>query len=123
MGLPAGGANAYPDGTPVISVGVWNEFGTERIPERSFLRAGIREGTQGYKALNRVNLRLLQAGKKSAREAMGELGLLAQGDVQAKINDVSEPPNADSTVAIKGSSNPLVDTGHLKQSITFEVVE
>jgi len=123
VGLPKGEGNAYPDGTPVISVGVWNEFGTEHIPERSFLRAGIRGGVGGYRKLNRVNLIAMQHGTKTGAEAMGELGLLAQGDVVAMVIAVSEPPNAPGTIAAKGSASPLEDTGHLKQSITFEVMK
>lgn len=123
VGLPAGEANPYPDGTSVISVGVWNEFGTEFIPPRPFLRTGIEEGKGGYRKLNRANLKAMQHGEKTAEQAMGELGLLAQGDVQAMIVAVTEPPNAPSTIARKGSKSPLEDTGHLKQSITFEVQE
>ena len=30
----------YEDGMPVAQVAVWNEFGTERTPERPFMRKG-----------------------------------------------------------------------------------
>ena len=32
-------AKPYPDGTSVIDVGMWNEFGTIHIPARSWLRS------------------------------------------------------------------------------------
>lgn len=123
VGLPKGGANPYPDGTSVIDVGVWNEFGTETIPERSFLRAGIREGAPAYRRLNRRNLIKMREGEKTSDQAMGELGLKAAGDVQEMVLDVKQPPNAPRTIARKGSENPLIDTGHLRQSITHEVIK
>ena len=54
---------------------------------------------------------------------MGELGLKAAVDVQEKVLDVKQPPNAPRTIARKGSANPLIDTGHLRQSITHEVIK
>ena len=118
-----GGANPYPDGTSVIDVGILNEFGAAGVPERSFLRAGIREGKPEYRKMNRRNLKAITRGDKTAKQALGELGLKAQGDVQEMIAEVSTPPNAPATIARKGSANPLVDTGHMRQSITHEVIK
>jgi len=121
VGVPAGGANPYPDGTDVIDVAVANEFGTETIPERSFLRSAIRENKGAYKKLNRKHLKKIR--KMTAEKALELLGTEAAGHVADKVNDVSTPPNAPSTRDRKGSENPLVDTGHLKQSITHEVIK
>ena len=59
---------------------------------------------------------------KITGEAIADLiGLEAAADVVDKINAIQTPPNTDATILKKGSSNPLVDTGHLKQSIRHEV--
>ena len=44
-----------------------------------------------------------------------------QAAVQAKIVEVKTPANAISTVVNKKSSNPLIDTGHMRQSIRWEI--
>jgi hypothetical protein len=121
VGLP-NGSNDYPDGTSVIDVGLWNEFGTKHIPERSFLRSGIRQNLDAYRSMNKRHLRLIQFKKMKAAQALGRLGILASGHIVGRIDDVRTPPNSEQTIAQKGSSNPLVDTGHLKQSITHEVL-
>lgn len=122
VGLPKG-SNPYPDGTDVIAVGVYNEFGTERIPERSFLRSGIANNRATYRKLNRGSLQKIRAEKLTIAQGLGRLGIQAQNDVQDQIVEASAPPNHPATIAAKGSSNPLIDTGHLRQSITYEVVD
>lgn len=126
VGLPKG-SNDYPDGTSVINVGLWNEFGTKHIPERSFMRSSVKVHASDYKTFNKRALRKIQAAKSTPKKELGRLGLLAVGDMQAMIVAVSEPPNAKSTTKSrdkggKGSSNPLVDTGHLGRSITHQVI-
>ena len=41
--------------------------------------------------------------------------------IKDKIAEISSPPNHPYTVEQKGSSNPLVDTGGLVESITWKV--
>ena len=51
------------------------------------------------------------------KKALGILGLTVQTDVRDKITDIDSPPLQ------YREGNPLVDTGHLRQSITYEVDE
>ena len=37
------------------------------------------------------------------------------------VNEVDSPANSDMTKTIKGSSNPLVDSGQLAAAITYEI--
>lgn len=123
VGLPAGSMN-YPDGTNLIMVGAVNEFGTAdgRIPERSFLRSTVINKRQVFRQFWRSDkARELLVGQEDARILLDFLGQLAQAEVQKAIVEISEPPNAQATIGHKGSSNPLVDTGLLRQSIRYEV--
>lgn len=123
VGLPAGSMN-YPDGTNLIMVAVVNEFGSVdgRIPERSFLRSTVVTKRDVFKKFWRSNrAKNLLTGKADAKPLLELLGQLAQAEVQKTILEVSEPPNAPATIAAKGSSNPLNDTGVLRQSIRYEV--
>lgn len=124
VGLPRG-TGAYPDGTPVIMIGVVHEFGAPAagIPMRSFLRSAISEGDAEIKRLIRKVARAAMKGKIEERQALELLGLKAASMVQAKIVSGPFEANAPATVKRKGSSSPLIDTGLLRQSITYQVVD
>jgi hypothetical protein len=100
-----------------------NEFGTQdgRIPERAFLRKtfdddnAIREvfdfGAQIYDKTGDI---------KGMLKAMG-LKLVAE--IQKSIDSNIPPPNAPSTIKAKGGKNKtLIDTGRMRQGITFKIV-
>ena len=62
-------------------------------------------------------------GELTANELMNHLGLRIQRDVQRTIRNLSDPPNSPITIHNKKSSNPLIDTGRLRQSVTYKVVK
>ena len=116
IGLPKG-TNNYPDGTSTIMVGTVHEFGSPSrgIPQRSYLRSTLVEGKRQYKRTLKNLAGKIVDGKITKTEALNLLGLHVQTDVRDKITDLTTP-------ALKSrDGNPLVDTGHLRQSITFEV--
>jgi hypothetical protein len=124
VGLPRG-SGQYPDGTSVITVGVIHEFGAPGagIPMRSFLRAGIAEADPEIRKLIRKVAKAAMDGKIAERQALELLGLRAASIVQQKIVKGPFEPNDPKTIERKGSSSPLIDTGLLRQSITYQVVE
>jgi len=102
-------------------VAFFNEFGTESTPERSFLRSTMIEKEPDYIKLDERLINLIIDGKLDALKANEVLGQQAKKDVQQKIVDIKEPPNSEKTIAAKGSSNPLIDTGQMRQSIDYVV--
>ena len=54
-------------------------------------------------------------------QALAFMGTDIQQDIQQEIINLREPPNSPATIARKGSSNPLVDTGHMGDSVTYVV--
>ena len=106
VGLPFG-SDDYPDtGESVINVGFWHEFGTTRgLPESAWMRTAIRDHRKAYKTLIRQGLLAIQQGKATTKKVLDRLGLTAKSHLQASINSI-----------------PLVKTGHLKQSQTWEVL-
>lgn len=112
-------------GLTVVQVATFHEFGVEgngvNIPERSFLRATIDENRAQYKALIRAAVRDVLTGKLTQGRALGIIGTKVQADVIRRIDDGIAPANAPATIRAKGSSKPLIDTGQLKQSITYVV--
>lgn len=108
-------------GLTVANVADANEFGTSTIPERSFMRTTLKEKKKQIIALQKKLLKKIQSGEMSTEQALGLVGEFTADLVSQKIVAIKSPPNAPATIAAKGSSNPLVDTGQLKNSITYEV--
>lgn len=92
------------------------------IPERSFLRSTFDEKEREWYSFIQKNIPKILDGSLNARTLCERLGAKMVADIQKKIRDLKDPPNAPSTIAAKGSSNPLIDTGGLRQRITYRVV-
>jgi hypothetical protein len=119
-----------PDGQPQpkkhVSLGlvaVANEFGTDTIPERSYIRSTHDENAKTKWAEYAAELRhqIVAMGMKTDR-ALGLMGQLIKTSIQAKIRSNIPPPNAPSTIAAKGGKDKtLINTGQLLNSINYEV--
>jgi len=115
-------AGSHIDGDlTVASIGFIHEFGTEKIPERSFMRSTIQEKKKDIIALQKKLLKQIVLGAISQNKALGLIGEFTSDLMSQKIVSISDPPNKSQTIKRKGSSNPLVDTGQMKNSITYEV--
>jgi hypothetical protein len=66
-------------------------------------------------------MRTVIEGKRTSDQVLEILGQRAVGQIQERIASGIAPANAPSTVAKKGSSTPLIDTGVLRSSITYQV--
>lgn len=107
--------------TTVAGIGFDHEFGTEIVPERSFMRSTLKEKKTEIIALQKKLLKKISEGSMKTAKALGLLGEVVADFISQKITTLKTPPNAPDTIAMKGSSNPLVDTGQLRNSITYEV--
>jgi hypothetical protein len=67
--------------------------------------------------------KMIKATGYDSSVALGQLGELVQGQLIQSIRDLKDPPNAKSTIAKKGSSNPLVDSGMMVGSTGYKVNE
>lgn len=112
----------YDDGTPVASVAATHEFGTSdgRIPERPFMRPALRAMARGLG--NTLASGMRSNGLNLGRREAERIGEQAVGEIQESITAVNSPPLAPATVARKGSTNPLVDTGEMRRQVGYEVV-
>lgn len=118
VGLPKG-SNDYPDGISVIMVGAVHEFGSpvNNVPQRSFLRSTVQEKRREYKQMFSKLADKMISGKMTMLNALQLIGLKVQSDVQQKIGEGIDPPLQ------YREGTPLIDTGHLRQSITYQVEE
>lgn len=99
----------------------YHEFGTERIPARPFIGGWCDENGALIDATLKRAATAAMAGKFTPDIALIKAGLFFAGGMQKRIAAGIAPPNAPSTIASKGSSVPLIDTGHLRSSITAKV--
>ena len=125
IGLPAD-AGTHPDaGMSYARLGAIHEFGSPSagIPERSFLRAPLRAAQDELAGHFREMMPLVAQGEMTMQQALDAIGAKAAAVSQEAIGAGIPPANSDETARRKGSSKPLVDTGALRQAITWVVRE
>jgi hypothetical protein len=118
VGLQQGAQHKGEDGTSdLVSIGAAHEFGAPGIPRRSFLRPSYDENRKGLERVMAQEKGKIILGTSTIEDSLDRIGLLHTAQVQAKIRSNIPPPNAPATIAIKGSSATLIDTGQMIQSI------
>lgn len=114
------GAGHNREGIPIATYAHSNEFGTEKIPPRSFLRSTLDEKQERYTLDFARVLRRIVEGKIS-KAALAEIGVRVQNDIKEMITNINSPPNAPMTIALKGFDNPLIETGLMRNKIDHDV--
>ena len=91
---------------------------TVTIPPRPFMRDTIANNRDGWGQMLGDNLK-----KKgyNVDEALAVCGEEMTDQMKAEIKALDDPPNARSTIRKKGFDNPLIDTGHMRDSVSSEV--
>lgn len=114
------GGNIRNTDQPLAVIAAIHEFGLGGMPQRSFLRSAYDENLPTIdKMIQRVaNGAVFGFGTNAA---LNQLGNVVQGMIQRKIVDGPFKPNAPATIKRKKSSRPLIDTGHLRQSIRYVI--
>tara|TARA_R110000787_G_scaffold129434_2_gene241262 strand:- start:1146 stop:1613 length:468 start_codon:yes stop_codon:yes gene_type:complete len=116
-------------GDEVLTKGVVNEFGTTKagknhdivIPERSFIRSTY---NKNYKKVSRRFGQIAKSigdGNFRVTDKLRLIGVEQEAAIKKTMVDLKIPPNAASTIAKKGSSNPLIDTGETREKISSEL--
>lgn len=126
VGFLAGGPSQ--DGTPVVHYATWNEFGTESIPSRPFMR---RTADQQKKSLASRNgqfaylVRNLIARRLSVNKILDSLGLYYQSKVRETIRNSKSwaVPNSPLTIKLKKSSTPLIEHGVMIGAVNYEKIK
>lgn len=113
------------DGTLSMSeLGLVHEYGTRdgRVPERSFIRRTFNQNRPELTKVCAEAAKRFIAGEDMER-VLNKLGAWGAAKVKATITEGEgvPPPLKQATIDRKGSSRPLVDTGQLKNSITWVV--
>ena len=112
------------DGQNIAAVGAYNEFGvpSNNIPARPFMRSTFEEQKEKLKIVQRAQYSRVLAGTRSVKSALALIGEFMTGKIKRKITSLRMPPNLPATIKSKKSSNPLIDTGRMRASITHKEV-
>lgn len=124
QGSEASGAHMG-SGQTVAEIATVHEFGAVTdsgvvIPQRSFIRAAIDENAPRLQRTATLLGRGVLLGKFQRGQALELLGHQAVGIMKLRIARGLTPPNSPATIARKGSSKPLIDSGQLRGSITHK---
>lgn len=109
----------------IATIAAVQEFGSPKrnIPPRPAVRQAFENHRGELAALQAKIARALVEGKLTEARAMQLLGMWAVGAIKATITSEGKfAPLAPATIRAKGTAKPLIDTGQLVASVTFQVV-
>ena len=114
-------AGSTAHGQQIAEYAACNEYGTDSIPERSFMRSSFDENL--IKIQNDMNQQagLVIAGQSTVRRALGVIGMKHQDRVKRKIGSSIQPANHPETIKRKKSSRTLIDTGAMLNSVHYVI--
>jgi len=114
IGLQEGDTNGE---LSIAEYAAYNEYGTGKIPERSFMRSTFDEKVSDINRDIDNKYRQVQAGKMNIYSALNLVGLRHGRDIQKKIGSNISPANSPMTIAKKGSGKTLIDTGAMINAV------
>jgi hypothetical protein len=109
------------DGVEVVDLAAMNEYGTEDIPSRPWMRHTADTAmTHTASLTGRLGVAVI-AGRLSVDDALKTIGAFYKERLQNTIRHSKSwaSPNAPSTIAMKGSDVPLIDHGVLINTIDY----
>lgn len=114
----------YGDGTTVLDVAVVHEFGLGNSPARSFIRHTVAVKQDEIQAMIGKEFEKILNMKSDTEKSLGLVGIKAVNLIKGAFTSNgygSWPPLKEETVRAKGSSQTLIDTGALRNSIHHRV--
>ncbi|EMY4690305.1 hypothetical protein AAYT81_002588 [Yersinia enterocolitica] len=112
----------YPDGTSLPMVAAVNEFGNpgNNQPPRPFFRSAIsRHSSEWSENVEK----LVSSNEGDTEKVLQIMGEVISGHIRESIRELVEPPLSEATIKAKGFSKPLIDTGHMLDSVDYEVTK
>jgi len=116
------GFHVKPAGLSMAEIGYVNEYGSGHIPARSFIGSTMNEKEGNIVRFIDVQVNDVMRGRITALKALNLTGLYVESLIKQKIRAITSPPNSPVTIAMKGSSKPLIDFGQMINSIKYVVL-
>ena len=135
VGFPAGKVAG-----DLISIAYWNHEGTSRakgdvffrngkfgisgpIPPRPFIQVAMYAGQGEIRTFIRAEAKAIMQRKGDIRRSLERLEIMGAQLIEDQIGSNMGPVNSPMTIALKGSSATLIDTGRMRQSVTWKIDE
>lgn len=117
------GAGQDPEGTDLVEIAAYNEFGTDTAPSRPFIRTTADEIEKG--PMQNYAGRLVKGmlgGTISPTVVLDSLGMWVVQRMRSKVRKSPSwaVANSPKTIAAKGSSVPLIEHGSMVRAIDYE---
>ena len=112
-------ANSKP-GASIIDVAIYNNYGMG-VPRRDFMTPASKKWMKFFKEAYTMVQREMIEEKIDIDKFLQDMGRKGQNIIYNEITALDTPPNAPSTIKRKGSSNPLIDTGAMRQAATWQI--
>lgn len=93
-----------------VQVAIWNALGTDTIPARPTLETTLLESRRTIDDANQAIVRAVNRGEDPSGR-MDFLAVLLESTHRQTVVNLSDPPNAASTIEKKGADDPLVGAG------------
>lgn len=119
VGIHEGTGNHENSNQTVATIGAINHFGNNKTPARPWLDVGVESGKKQYIEVIQETINK----KGDLNDALNIVAVLAQSATQQYLVDLKTPANSPKTIKAKKSSNPLVDSGQLVQSIKSKIIK
>lgn len=126
VGFPNGKASG-----DIIAIAVYNHEGTRGgasgggwggpIPPRPFITRAFFKARGELKTFLRAEAKGILTGRIGLAQALPRLGIWGQTKIQDQIGSNMAPKNSATTVRLKGSNKTLIDTGRMRQSVTWAI--
>ena len=121
--LPEDAGKEHSEGVTVGEVAVYNEYGTEDIPARSWLFDFIDENVKEISTqLAADTMRLVNDPEATQESVLKKRGIEYVRRIVRRMKNSIPPPNAPATLRRKRGTTTLIDTTKLISFIKFKVV-
>ena len=111
------------EGVDLCEIAAYNELGTVNIPSRPFMRDSVDNHMDELGNEIAGWCKKIVNGEMQAHEMMMNIGMMQKGLMQEEIARGSFVPNSPATIKKKGSDKPLIDTGIMRSSVYYQIVE
>jgi len=113
-------AAPYPDGMPVATVALINEYGapSRNVPSRPFFRTVMAERSRAWANIMAHSLREMSYDVRAVYKMIGPIMV---DDIKESIVKGDWAPNAPSTVRRKGRDTPLIDQERMYNAVDYEI--
>lgn len=100
---------------------VANEFGTDKIPERPFMRQTFDKVAPEIQKKKKEGMNQMIFDGVKPSKVLSRIGNFYRQEIRNAIANKEFKPNSASTIKRKGSETPLLDTGKMQQSLQVEI--